>query len=198
MPTSPLATRPKLEAELRAAYWDQVASFPDGYKVKNCIQCGSCTGSCPVSHAMDITPRQIVALFRAGYLEDILRSRALWICASCYACTVRCPVGIRVTDNLYALKRVADKMGVFPKKFPVHALSEAFVGNVRQYGRNWELWLGLKYYLSTRPLKLFSPSLQRFALDMFMRKRLAMLPTRIRRVSEVRAIIDKAEAMGGH
>ena len=197
MPSSPLAVRPKLEAELRAAYWDQVATFPDGYKVKNCIQCGTCTGTCPVSHAMDITPRQIVALFRAGYLEDILRSRSLWICASCYACTVRCPVGIRVTDNLYALKRVAGKMGIFPKKFPVHALSEAFVGNIRHYGRNWELWLGMKYYLTTRPTRLLSPSLQRFALDMFRRKRLAVLPTQIKHIGELRAIIDKAQAMGG-
>jgi len=198
MATITVPTLHRREAELRAAYWDQVATFPDGYKVKNCIQCGSCTGSCPVAYAMDITPRQIVALFRAGYLEDILRSRAIWICASCYACTVRCPVGIRVTDNLYALKRVAEKMKIFPEKLPVHALSETFVGNVRRYGRNWELWLGLKYLLSTNPKKLLSPSTLRFALAMFKRKRLAVRPTRIQRINEVRAIIDKAEKMGVH
>jgi len=71
-----------LEADLRNAFWQQAATIPDGSRIKNCIQCGSCTGSCPVSHAMDITPRQIVALFRAGRLEDILRSRAIWMCAS--------------------------------------------------------------------------------------------------------------------
>jgi heterodisulfide reductase subunit C len=196
MATATINRDPRREAELRAAYWDQVATFPDGYKVKNCIQCGSCTGSCPVAHAMDITPRQIVALFRAGYLEDILRSRAIWICASCYACTVRCPAGIRVTDNLYALKRVAERMHIFPEKLAVHSLSETFVKNVRRYGRNWELWLGLKYLLGTNPKKLLSPQTQRFALDMFKRKRLALKPTRINKVHEVQAIIDKAERMG--
>lgn len=191
------AVRPPREAALRAAFLDQVATFPNGSKIKNCIQCGSCTGSCPVSHVMDITPRQIVALFRAGYLEDILRSRALYICASCYSCTVRCPMGIRVTDNLYALKRVATKQGIFPRNFPVHALSDAFVENIQTFGRNWELWLGMRYYLSTRPAALLSPTLQRFALRMWQRRRLGIRPTRIRGIGEVQAIVRKAQEMGG-
>ena len=128
MRTSLQAVLPRRESDLRAAYWDQVRTFPDGDRVRNCIQCGSCTGSCPVSYAMDISPRQIVALFRAGFLEEILRSRSIWICASCYACTVRCPAGIRVTDNIYALKRVATSMHIFPAHFPAHAMAEAFAG----------------------------------------------------------------------
>jgi heterodisulfide reductase subunit C len=197
MPTSPLVALPKKEAELRAAFWDQVATFPDGYKIRNCIQCGSCTGSCPVAHAMDITPRQLVALFRAGYLEDILRSRAIWICASCYACTVRCPQGIRVTDNLYALKRLATQKDIFPRTFPVHAMSEAFVSNIKQFGRNWELWLGIKYYLKASPAKMLSPNLVRFALRMIKRNRLGLSPARVKRIDEVRKIVARAEAMGG-
>jgi heterodisulfide reductase subunit C len=198
MTTATLTPLQQKEAELRSAFWDQVATFPDGHKIRNCIQCGSCTGSCPVAHAMDITPRELVALFRAGYLEDILRSRSIWICASCYSCTVHCPQGIRVTDNLYALKRLATEKNIFPKRFPVHALSEAFVGNIRKWGRNFELGLGFKYYLRTDPKKLFSPNLAKFALGMMKRGRLGLRPTRIRRIHEVRAIIDKARAVGGH
>ena len=185
------------EAELRAAFWDQVATFPDGFKIRDCIQCGTCTGSCPVAHAMDISPRQLVALFRAGFLEDILRSRSIWICASCYACTVRCPQGIRVTDSVYALKRVATKKGIFPKTFPAHALSEAFVSNIHSFGRNWEVWFGLKYFLATRPTRLFSPTIQKFAIRMLRRKRLGLWPVRVRRMNEVRAIIRKAQSIGG-
>ena len=80
MRASSPAVLPRRESDLRAAYWDQVRTFPDGDRVRNCIQCGSCTGSCPVSYAMDISPRQLVALFRAGFLEEILRSRSIWIC----------------------------------------------------------------------------------------------------------------------
>src|SRR5512136_2786991 len=79
------------EAELRQMFLKQVEVIPGGERIKRCIQCGTCTGSCPVSHAMDISPRQIIALFRAGEIETIMKSRSIWICASCYACTTRCP-----------------------------------------------------------------------------------------------------------
>jgi heterodisulfide reductase subunit C len=196
MRASSPAVLPRRESDLRAAYWDQVRTFPDGDKVRNCIQCGTCTGSCPVSYAMDISPRQLVALFRAGFLEEILRSRSIWICASCYACTVRCPVGIRVTDNIYALKRVATRMGVLPD-FPAHVMAEVFAGNVWRFGRNWELWLGIRYLLQAQPTALVSPRMLRFALAMLRRRRLGILPGRIKRVGEIRAIIRRAEELGG-
>jgi heterodisulfide reductase subunit C len=196
MRASSPAVLPRRESDLRAAYWDQVRTFPDGDKVRNCIQCGTCTGSCPVSYAMDISPRQLVALFRAGFLEEILRSRSIWICASCYACTVRCPVGIRVTDNIYALKRVATRMGVLPD-FPAHVIADVFASNIWRFGRNWELWLGIRYLLQAQPTALLSPRMLRFALAMLKRRRLGILPGRIRRVGEIRAIIRRAEELGG-
>jgi heterodisulfide reductase subunit C len=91
------------EGELRAAFLAEVERIPGGDRLRRCIQCGTCSGSCPVSYAMDVQPRQLVAFFRAGDLESILRSRTIWICASCYACTVRCPAGIKVTELIYGL-----------------------------------------------------------------------------------------------
>ena len=181
---------PKAEADLRAAFWEQVASFPDGDQIKNCIQCGTCTGTCPVSYTMDITPRQTIALFRAGHLEDILQSRTIWICASCYACTVRCPQGIKVTDTMYALKRLAMNRRIYPPKFPVHTLSKAFMANVYKYGRNYELGLGIRYLLKSNFWKLFGTA--GFGLAMMRRGRLAVIPSKIKRVNEVRAIIERA------
>ncbi len=156
---------PKKEAELRAAFWDQVATFPDGFKIRNCIQCGSCTGSCPVAHVMDITPRQIVALFRAGFLEDILRSRSIWICASCYACTVRCPRGHPGHRQPLRPQAGGRHAGDLPEEFPAHALSKAFVDNIHARGRNWELWLGIRVlpHDAARP-SCFSANLQTFGL----------------------------------
>src|SRR5574341_563428 len=112
---------PRGERELRKSFLTQLELIPGGDKIKGCIQCGTCTGSCPVSYAMDISPRGVMALFRAGDIESILRSRTIWICASCYACTTRCPAGIKITDILYALKRIAMDKGIFPSRFPVYA-----------------------------------------------------------------------------
>ena len=184
---------PPREAELREAFWEQVHSFPEGDKIKNCLQCGTCTGTCPVSYAMDITPRQTIALFRAGMMQDILHSRTIWICASCYSCTVRCPVGIRVTDTLYALKRIAMERKIFPDRFPVPALSRAFIRNVYKYGRNFELGLGLAYYLRADIVKLLTNI--GYGWSLVRRGRLSLLPRRIRRINEVRAIIRRANQM---
>jgi heterodisulfide reductase subunit C len=183
------------EAQLREAFWEQVETIPQGERIKNCIQCGTCTGACPVSYMMDITPREAVGLFRAGRLEDLLRSRTIWICASCYSCRVRCPQGILVTDLLYALKRLAMEKKIYPPNFPVHALSEAFIANVYRYGRNYEMGLAIKYFLKTNPMKLLGNAA--FGMAMMKRGRIAITPKAIRKVQEVRAIIDRANQLKG-
>ena len=183
----------KREAELRAAFWEQIKSIPRGEKIQNCIQCGTCTGTCPVSYMMDITPREIVALFRAGHLEIILHSRTIWICASCYSCRVRCPSGILVTDLMYALKRLAMEMNIYPPKFPVHVLSKLFISNVYKYGRNFEMGLGIKYLLKTDPKKLFASV--GFGIAMMRRGRLAVRPQTIKKIRDIRAIINRAKEL---
>ena len=188
--TNQTAQLPKTEAELRDAFWHQVDSIPDGHKISLCLQCGTCSGSCPVSYAMDITPRQTIALFRAGMVEDILQSRTIWICASCYSCTVRCPVGIKVTDTMYALKRLAMEKKIYPPRFAVHTLSKTFIDNVYRYGRNYELGLGIRYFLKSDFAKLFTNV--GFGWSMFRRGRLGLLPKKIKRVNQVRAIIKRA------
>ncbi|MCX7974317.1 MAG: 4Fe-4S dicluster domain-containing protein [Candidatus Aminicenantes bacterium] len=183
----------KKESDLRADFLYQVANIPGGEKIKKCIQCGTCTGSCPVSYTMDIMPREIIALFRAGLIESILHSRTIWICASCYACTVRCPAGIKVTDILYALKRMAMEKGLFPKRFPIFILSKSFVYLINLFGRSYEPGLLILYYLRTNPLKLFS--LMPLAFKLFRKGRLALLPKSIKKRKELSAILAEAEVM---
>lgn len=184
-----------VEASLREAFWHEVKRLPHGQKLKECLQCGTCTGSCPVAHAMDLTPRAVIALFRAGMIEEILRSRTIWLCASCYTCTVRCPAGVQVTDTLYALKRLAMERRIYPERFPVHVLSKEFTDNIYRYGRNFELGLGVRYYLRTSPRKLIASA--GLGLTMIGKGRMAIRPHPIRRLGEVRAIINKAKELEG-
>ena len=134
------------ERELRQAFLTEVARIPGGEHLNRCIQCGTCSGSCPVTYAMDYSPRQVIAMFRAGAVEALLKSRTIWICASCYNCTARCPSGIKITDLLYALKRIAIEKKILPWEFPVYALSETFAGMVRRHGRNHETGLLLRFF----------------------------------------------------
>jgi heterodisulfide reductase subunit C len=179
------------EAELRQVFLRQVEDIPAGERIKRCIQCGTCTGSCPVSYAMDIPPRQLIALFRAGEMEAIMKSRTIWICASCYACTTRCPSGIKITDIMYALKRTAMEKDQKSNSPQVQVLANLFVDNLRSYGRLHEGTLIRKYYTRTGITRLlgFVP----LVMKMYQTKRLALFPKKIRAYQSLSRIVLKAQ-----
>lgn len=181
------------QRELRDVFLQEVRLLPGGDRIFRCLQCGTCTGSCPVSYAMDFTPRGLVALFRAGLIKEILQSRAIWICASCYMCTTRCPQQIKITDLLYALKRVALEKGVYPEGFPVYLLSRNFVRLIYRYGRNHELLLLTLFYLRRDPLALFK--LVPLGVAMYRKGRITLWPKRIRGLSAIRRMIDAARTL---
>jgi len=181
----------KTERELHEAFLAEVDRIPGGERLRRCIQCGTCTGSCPVSYAMDLTPREVVAYFRAGAIDTILRSRTIWVCASCYQCTARCPANIKITDLLYALKRVAFDRQIFPQKFPVYVMSETFVGQIKKYGRNHEAELLRKYYLRTGITKMLRQV--PLAKKLWSRGRIRLLPQKIKGLDGLRRMIARAE-----
>jgi heterodisulfide reductase subunit C len=137
--------------QLAEEFLQTVLSLPDGGKIMECIQCGTCSGSCPTSHTMEYTPREIIAALRAGMLDRVLTSNTMWMCSSCYGCTVRCPSGIKLTDVMYALKSLAMKHGVRPREVSTPALQEAFVAEVEAHGRNGEVGLMRRFFLGTNP-----------------------------------------------
>jgi heterodisulfide reductase subunit C len=181
----------RTEAELREIFLKQVKDIPAGERIKRCIQCGTCTGSCPVSYAMDISPREVIALFRAGELETIMKSRTIWICASCYACTTRCPSGIKITDIVYALKRTAMEKNYHSKAHQVQILANLFVKNLMRYGRLHEGTLIGNYFVRTNVWRLFS--LIPLGRKMIERKRIALFPKKIKAHKALSRIIKKAQ-----
>ena len=184
---------PAPERELRKTFLEQVRLVPGAERITRCLQCGTCTGSCPVSYAMDISPRMVIALFRAGEIGEILRSRTLWICASCYMCTTRCPQTIKITDLLYALKRTALDAKLYPDRFPVYLLSKNFVRLVNHYGRNQEILLLLLYYLRRNPLELLRMAPMGWSL--LKKGRISLFPKKIQGVGAIRKILAASKAL---
>ena len=182
---------PQNERQLREAFLEQVDRIPGGERLNRCIQCGTCSGSCPVTYAMDYSPRQVIAMFRAGAVEPLLDSRTIWICASCYQCTARCPSDIKITDLLYALKRLALRQKIVPRNWPVYALSEVFTEMVRRHGRNYETGLLLRFYLRSEPRRLITGLGDAWAL--WSHGRLPLRPRRVRDLAGLRKIIARAE-----
>jgi heterodisulfide reductase subunit C len=145
--------RVKYQEELDLDFPDQVAAMPGAADLNRCIQCGTCSATCPVSVYMDLTPRRVVAMTRAGFKKEVLESNTIWLCASCYSCTVECPKGIKITDIMYALKRCAIAEGVYPKHFPTPVLAKEFFSKVRKTGRSNEGQIATAMILKTNPLK---------------------------------------------
>lgn len=164
---------------------------PEWEKIKACIQCGTCTASCPTSWAMDIKPREIIGLFRARRLDKVLRSNTIWICASCYSCVVRCPSGVKVSDLMYALRSVGIKRGLFPKGEKYPALAQAFAKVVDKYGRNAESEMLTRFYLGSNPLGLGKQLSLGF--QMLRRGRLALLPKGIRGREDIGKMMAELE-----
>ena len=120
-----------------------------------CIQCGTCSGVCPLSHYMDYTPRRVIHLSREGFHEDVLQSLTIWLCSSCYSCTVECPRKIHITDVMYALKRDAIEHGYYPKRFPIPVLANEFFKMVVSRGRTNETQLAMRMFLRSNWWELF-------------------------------------------
>jgi heterodisulfide reductase subunit D len=76
-----------------------------------CMQCGSCTASCPTASRMSLSPQRISRLIRLGLREEVLASRDFWLCTSCNACTAHCPRGISMLEAMTGLKAYAIRHG---------------------------------------------------------------------------------------
>lgn len=96
--------------ELDSGFSQEVT--PDLEVLRTCIQCGTCSASCPTAYAMDYTPRQLWKLIQLGLKEQVVNSRTFWLCTTCKACTVRCPRGIDLTQTMLMLKEFAVREGL--------------------------------------------------------------------------------------
>lgn len=181
----------RYESELSPEFSAEISSIPGGDKLYTCIQCGTCSGMCPLSQYMDYTPRQIIAMIRAGLKGEVLSSYTTWLCASCYSCTVECPKEIKITDIMYAAKRLAIREGVYPKRFPIPVLAGEFFKMVEKEGRNSESWVLVKLYLKTNPLKMLGQAM--LGMKLFLRGRLSLKKERIAGKDELASILKALE-----
>ncbi len=147
--------RVKYEEELDGQFLGTIKRMSGCDEIDRCIQCGTCSSSCPMSVYMDYPPRKIIAMIKNGFKDEALRSFTIWLCPSCYTCQVRCPAQIKITDVMYALKRKAIEERVYPPRFAIPVLDKEMSKIICKNGRNSELWLILKLYLKSRnPLGL--------------------------------------------
>lgn len=71
-----------------------------------CYQCGKCSAGCPSVSQMDLLPNQVIRYAQLGLVDEVLNSKTIWVCASCFTCNVRCPRGVQIAEVMEALRQI--------------------------------------------------------------------------------------------
>ena len=157
--------------------------------VSACFQCHKCSSGCPIGPDMDLLPSQVMRLVHLGREADVLQSQSIWLCASCEACTTRCPMEIDIAAvmdalRIMAVQRKADIPDGHSKQF-----NRSFLGSVRNHGRVFEAGMMTAYKLRTGDLMSDVDKVPK----MLKKGKLSLLPKRSGSVKEVREIFRRAE-----
>ncbi len=181
----------KYEADRVPGFGKEVMSVPGCEQLEACIQCGTCSGVCPLSIYMDHSPRQVMELTRSDFKHEVLSSLTIWLCASCYACTCECPRQIRITDIMYELKQRAIKEKVYPKRFTIPVLAQEFTKMVKSHGRVNETLLASIMFMKTDPLAALGMS--GLGLALMRTGRFSIMPESIEGREQIARILESVD-----
>ena len=75
-----------------------------GVNPRKCMKCGKCSGACPAYDEMDYHPHQFVDMVENGRIEELMNSRGIYTCLSCFACLERCPRSVEPAKLIEAVR----------------------------------------------------------------------------------------------
>lgn len=162
-----------------------------GQNVYLCYQCVKCTSGCPVGEFFDWQPNQVMRALQLGQEDIALGAQTPWLCASCQTCTTRCPQGLDITAIMEFLTREALRRGLKPQIPEVKAFNEAFMREVRLWGRSYEI--GLMVEMKLRTLNLMGD--MDLGVRMLRKNKLPFLPEPARRPRKVKPVPAAAESV---
>jgi heterodisulfide reductase subunit B len=162
-----------------------------GQNVYLCYQCVKCTSGCPVAEFLDWQPNQIMRALQLGQEDIALESETPWLCASCQTCATRCPQNLDITAIMEFLTREARDRGMECPVKSVGIFNEAFMREVRLWGRAYELGLMAEMNLRTgKPMQDLP-----LGMKMIRRGKIAFLPQLTRHPRKVKPVPGAEEAV---
>jgi heterodisulfide reductase subunit C len=166
-------------------FYQEISALPSGRDILKCIQCGTCSASCPVfKYNREANPRKIIAQAALGLKEEVIHSQAIWLCAKCQSCVVKCHKDVKPGEIINAIRTIAIREGVRAGFGVRH--TRAFGRDIRRFGKLNEATLP---WATVGPRMLMMAPL---ALRMFWRGKLPPpLPKRTKSMGQVRALFDR-------
>lgn len=93
-----------------------------GVNPRKCMKCGKCTASCPAFDEMEFHPHQFVDMVENGRIDELMNSKGIYTCMSCFACVERCPRSVEPAKLIEAVRtaviRQQDKTHLKPDAIP--------------------------------------------------------------------------------
>jgi heterodisulfide reductase subunit C len=158
-----------------------------GQDLSLCYQCLKCTAGCPTAPYMDIRPNNIIRMIQMGMRDTVLRSRAIWLCVSCWTCGTRCPNEIDIGVLMDALREIAIEEEIPAKEKNIYLLHETFVQSIRRRGRLHELAMEIEYKLRSRDF--FTDMIP--GMMLFLKGKIPLFPSLIKERYEIKKIFEK-------
>ena len=75
-----------------------------GVNPRKCMKCGKCTASCPAYDEMEFHPHQFVDMVENGRIDELMASKGIYTCLSCFACVERCPRSVEPAKLIEAIR----------------------------------------------------------------------------------------------
>ncbi len=109
-----------------------------------CIQCGKCTGGCPVSLKTALNIRDLIyQVLVTGNGFEVDGIEVLWDCTTCSTCTVRCPKEVDPMEVVIGLRSAVVEGGRIPNTVKVALQSVFTQGNPLTFPReDRAAWVG--------------------------------------------------------
>ncbi len=156
-----------------------------GHEVSTCIQCGTCSASCPTANLMKPSIRKLVKLCLEGKKEEAINNDTLWLCTSCLLCTIRCPRGIKPKSVVSALKFIAEQENVGGAD---QSYEELWLKQIKEYGRYTELPLTMEFLFIFPQGAVQSLEI---GLELMPKGRLELIPQRVKGLGEMKRIVEE-------
>jgi len=102
-----------------------------GERINFCIQCGTCSASCPPATRAALRTRQMIRRVQLGLREEALSDSSLWLCTTCSTCVRRCPRDVNPLETLIGMRSLLVEDGQVPP-----TIRDTLEG-VNRYGNPW-------------------------------------------------------------
>ncbi len=165
-----------------------------GVDAARCYQCGKCSAGCPLAEDMDYTSSMVMRMLQTedpAIERELLRSKTIWLCASCEMCISRCPMHVDIPKAMDFLRQRSLSLKLQDPKASRQIVSfhRSFLDMLRVTGRSYEVGMVADYKM--RSGKLWQDVL--LAPVMFIKGKLPIIPESVKGTGNIRRIFKKSK-----